>query len=91
KEVGDVEVDGGKKSILKGARLCMYPPKFNLYRCSKGIKKHNIDEKYCLEAQKKIRYGTLTFENTLKITYSDSDLKNIFTYRYYNLKKENSL
>ncbi|PBH17406.1 hypothetical protein BGV21_21445, partial [Clostridioides difficile] len=46
KEVRYVEVDGVKKSILKGARLCMYPPKFNLYRCSKGIKKPNIDYKY---------------------------------------------
>ncbi|WP_095926248.1 rolling circle replication-associated protein [Clostridioides difficile] len=91
KEVRDVEVDGVKKSILKGARLCMYPPKFNLYRCSKGIKKPNIDYKYEFEAQKKIRDGTLTFEKTLKITDSDSDFKNIINYRYYNLKKENSL
>ncbi|PBG20171.1 hypothetical protein BGU81_22895 [Clostridioides difficile] len=91
KEVRDVEVDGVKKSILKGARLCMYPPQFNLYRCSKGIKKPNIDYKYEFEAQKKISDGTLTFEKTLKITDSDSDFKNIINYRYYNLKKENSL
>ena len=30
--------DGTPKRILKGARLQLYPPKFNLYRCSKGIK-----------------------------------------------------
>ncbi|PBH17645.1 hypothetical protein BGV21_21310, partial [Clostridioides difficile] len=84
-------VDGVKKSILKGARLCMYPHKFNLYRCSKGIKKPNIDYKYEFEEQKKISDGKLTFEKTLKITDSDSDFKNIINYRYYNLKKENSL
>ncbi|PBH17877.1 hypothetical protein BGV21_21205, partial [Clostridioides difficile] len=84
KEVSDVEVDGVKKSILKGQRLCMYPPQFNLYRCSKGIKKIHIDYKYEFEEQKKISDGTLTFEKTLKITDSDSDFKNIINYRYYN-------
>ncbi|PBG20170.1 hypothetical protein BGU81_22905 [Clostridioides difficile] len=68
----------------------MYPPKFNLYSCSKSIKKPNIDYKNEFEAQKNISEGTLTFKKTLKITDSDSDFKNIINYIYYNLKKENS-
>ncbi|PBH22712.1 hypothetical protein BGV21_19840 [Clostridioides difficile] len=66
----------------------MYPAQFNLYRCSKGIKKPNIDYKYEFEAQKKISDGTLTFEKTLKITDCDSDFKIIMNYIYDNLKRK---
>lgn len=40
KEV-EIEEDGivKTKQYIKGARLYMYPPQFNLYRCSRGIKK----------------------------------------------------
>ncbi|PBH17910.1 hypothetical protein BGV21_21185 [Clostridioides difficile] len=63
----------------------------NLFLCSKGIKKHKSDDKYEFEEQKKIRDGTLILEKNLKITDSESYCKNIINYRYYNLKKENSL
>ena len=35
--------NGIKKSIVKGGRLFMYPRNFNLYRCSKGLKRPKKD------------------------------------------------
>lgn len=83
----EIEVKGSseKKSILKGARLHMYPPKFNLYRCSKGIKKPLVTYETELEAQKKVSAGTLTFQKTIEISDLDSQFSNKINYRHYNL------
>jgi len=83
----EVEVKGSteKKSILKGARLHMYPPKFNLYRCSRGIKKPVVTYETEKDAQKKISAGTLTFEKTIELSDADSQFKNTINYRHYNL------
>ena len=75
--VKEVEIDGIKKSILKGARLHMYPPKFNLYRFSKGIKKPIVNYETEKKAQKKVSAGTLTFEKTIKLTDADSQFSNV--------------
>jgi len=89
KEV-EVEVDGKKvsKAIIKGGRLHMYPPKFNIYRCSKGIKKPIVDYLLEVEAQKKASAGTLTFEKTIKLSDTDSNFENIINYRHYNLIRD---
>lgn len=34
-----IEIDGEKKSIIKGGRLHMYPPGMNIYRCSRGLRR----------------------------------------------------
>ena len=81
----EVEVDGIKKSILKGARLHMYPPKFNLYRASRGIKKPIVSYENEIEAQKKVSAGTLTFEKTIELSDKDSQFNNTINYRHYNL------
>lgn len=85
--IKEVEVKGSseKKSILKGARLHMYPPKFNLYRASRGIKKPLVTYEVEREAQKKVSAGTLTFEKTIELTDSDSQFSNTINYRHYNL------
>lgn len=87
-DVKEIEVtDGDKKvskAIIKGGRLHMYPPKFNLYRCSKGIKKPIISYQKEIDAQKKVSDGTLTFERTIKLTDCDSNFDNLINYRYYN-------
>jgi len=89
KEV-EVEVDGKKvsKAIIKGGRLHMYPPKFNIYRCSKGIKKPIVNYELEISAQKKISAGTLTFEKTIELSDTDSSFKNIINYRHYNLVRD---
>jgi len=89
-EIKDVETDDEKtgkrikKRIVKGARLHLYPPNFNLYRCSKGIKKPVIE--YMLEknAQKKVRAGTLTYEKTIELD-TQKGFQNTLNYRYYNM------
>ena len=86
--VVEVEVNEGdkkvSKAILKGLRMVLYPPKFNLYRCSRGIKKPIVSYEREIDAQKKISAGTLTFERTIKLTDADSDYSNVINYRYYN-------
>ena len=83
--IKEVEVDGVSKSILKGARLHMYPPKFNLYRASRGIKKPLVTYETEKEAQKKVSAATLTFEKTIELSDSDSQFSITINYRHYNL------
>lgn len=86
----EVEIKGSdkKKSIIKGGRLHMYPPKFNLYRCSRGIKKPIVTYQTEIEAQKKVSAGTLTFEKTIEISDNDSQFSNKINYRHYNLVRK---
>ena len=82
----EIEEDGKKvtKAFIKGLRMVMYPPKFNIYRCSRGIKKPEITYDSEIRAQKKISAATLTFERTIKLVDNDSDYSNTINYRYYN-------
>ena len=63
----------------------MYPPKFNLYRFSRGIKKPIITYETEKNAQKKVSAGTLTFEKTIELSDKDSQFNNTINYRHYNL------
>ena len=86
-EIREVEVKGSneKKSIIKGGRLHMYPPKFNIYRPSRGIKKPVVSYETEKNAQKKVSAATLTFEKTIELSDSDSQFSNTINYRHYNL------
>ena len=93
KEVREVEVTDNrgkksKKSFIKGARLHMYPPQFNLYRYSKGIKKPEIIQTTEEKAQKKVSSAKLTFEKTLVLSDTDKDFERVLNYRYYNLLRK---
>ena len=90
KEV-EVEIDGEtvKKKYIKGGRLHMYPPKFNIFRYSRGIKKPTVELMNADKAEKKVSADTLTFEKTLKIT-NGKDFESILNSRYYNSKREKS-
>lgn len=81
----DLKETGEKKRIIKGARLHMYPPKFNLYRASRGIKKPVVSYETEKDAQKKVSAATLTFEKTIELSDSDSQFSNTINYRHYNL------
>lgn len=72
------------KSIVKGARLSMYPPKFNLYRISRGIKKPVISNETYLQAKQKASGATLTFQKTIFLVDADKEFQNTISYRYYN-------
>lgn len=84
----DDTATGTPKAIIKGARLQFYPPNFNLYRCSRGIKK---PEKYYTtekEAEKKVSGATLTFECTVEISDTETDFNNRFNYRQFNIRRK---
>ena len=91
KQIKDVEVlepNGMKtpKKIIKGGRLHMYPANFNMYRCSRGIKKPAIFKDCEKEVQKIVKASSakLTFEKTISIQDTDTEYKNTLNYRYYN-------
>jgi len=71
------------KAIIKGARLKLYPPGFNLYRFSRGIKRPEIQEMTEQEAQAEISGMPLTYEKTISITDEGGTVRNIINYRTY--------
>lgn len=72
-----------KKSIVKGARLHMYPPGFNIYRTSRGLKRPTVSTMTESEAQKLVGETPLTYEKTISLTDSTGEVKNIINYRTY--------
>lgn len=90
KEVKEVEItengEKKKKYYVKGARLNLYPANFNLYRCSRGIKKPI--EEYMTEeqARKKVSAATLTYDSTHIYTSSEG-FECVIDKKYYNSKR----
>lgn len=87
-EIKEVEIDNNgiieTKKYIKGARLYMYPPQFNLYRCSRGIKKPVVTYRPEEMAQKKVSSAKLTYEKTILLSDKDNDFEKTINYRYYN-------
>ena len=86
KEVEYEDENGEKqtKKYIKGARLCMYPPGFHIFRCSKGIKKPDVSVVEYKNAKEKASSGKLTFTKTVALEDPESDFKNTLQYEYYN-------
>lgn len=59
------EVDGKPKKIIKGGRLYMYPPGFNFYTASRGVKRPITEWELEIKLHKKIGSANPTFERTL--------------------------
>lgn len=86
------------KAVIKGARLNLYPPGFNLYRFSRGIKRPEVWQTTEREAQAEISGMPLTYEKTISITDASGAVRNIINYRTYtktpaesdNSQKENN-
>ena len=84
-----VEVKGKQeKAIVKGARLKLYPPGFNLYRCSRGVKRPEVCQMTEQEAQAEVNGMSLTYEKTISITDEGGTLRNIINYRTYTKPAE---
>lgn len=79
------EVDG--KKYIKGGRLHMYPTGFNIYRCSRGIKRPLVEDMIEHDIKEKVSAATLTFQKTIKVS-NDDGYENIINYRYYNMKRD---
>lgn len=86
----EVEEQGKKveKKFLKGARLCLYPTNFNIYRASRGIKRPKKEEMFNFQAEKKVNAATLTFQKTIELSDNDSKFKSIINYKYYNKSRK---
>lgn len=90
KEVNEIEGIKLKepKSFIKGGRLYMYPPKFNLYRISRGIKKPKKEYYSYHVAKEKIGLVQPTYSKGIKIFDLDNSFANRIIYEYYNTKRK---
>lgn len=88
-KLGEVEAEDEqgrkvKKAVIKGARLHLYPPGFNLYRCSRGVKRPQVLYMTEGEAQEIIKDAPLTYEKTIAVTDREGQTLNVINYRQYN-------
>lgn len=90
KEVDYIDDSGKqkKKRYVKGGRIYMYPPKFNLYRCSRDCKKPIVTYMTEKSAEKKVSSAKLTFQRTVYLEDSETGFENVISYRYYNMLRK---
>ena len=86
KEVVYEDENGEKQSkkYIKGARLCMYPPGFHIFRWSKGIKRPVVSVVDYKTAKEKASSAKLTFTKTVALEDIERGFKNTLQYEYYN-------
>lgn len=77
------ETKNKSKAVIKGARLKLYPPGFNLFRCSRGVKRPEVWQTTEQEARTEISGMSLTYEKTISITDEGGTIRNIINYRTY--------
>lgn len=87
----EYEEDGEKKTkyYIKGGRLPLYPSNFNMYRCSRGVKRPIETMQPYEEAQKKVSAATKTFEKLVKVSDTDTNFETIISKAQYNLLRPN--
>lgn len=76
-----------KKYYIKGARLSMYPPRFRIFRYSKGCKKPVVTMDTYKKAKEKACGGSQTFSKACVLVDENSDFADTIVYEYYNLKR----
>lgn len=94
--LGDVEVDldspvgeikelkdGTKKKFVKGARLKLYPPGMNIYRCSRGVKRPNEFQSTEDEVKALTHNLEPTYANSLEFE-NEQGFRIEITKTYYN-------
>lgn len=79
-----------KKAIVKGARLKMYPPKFNIFRCSRGIKKPDVSYMPYSKAKKIVGNLMPTFERSVEISDDETGFNNTIYTSQFNKKRNQS-
>ena len=72
------------KRFEKFGRLHMYPPQFNIFRYSRGIKIPDTERMTEAEAMERIGDSTLTYEKTLCVLNEETGFRNTLNYRYYD-------
>lgn len=84
--IGDINLDKPKK-FVKGGRLYMYPPNFNLYRISRGIRKPEKQYMSYKNAKEKVGSVKPTYTSSLMIIDDCNDFSNVVVYESYNTKR----
>ena len=75
------------KKYIKGARLVLYPPQFNIYSCSRGIKKPIIYYDIQKNVKNRVSSAKLTFEKSIELVDNEANFNKILNYKYYNSKR----
>ena len=101
KEFTDGNGHTKSKKFVKGGRLYLYPPKMQIIRKSKGIKKPFSEQMTAQEAKKKVSSAKLTFSRTYEVVSETSSgyagtggatdvpkSVNIIRKDYYNSKRK---
>ena len=87
---GDFEGDKVKhlngKKYIKGARLHLYPPGINIYRCSRGIKPPERRKMKFRDIKNIVKDSAPHYTKTYNV--QTDDFENVITYYQYNLKRK---
>ena len=85
-KVIEVKQNGKKvtKALVKGARLALMPPGFNLYRISKGIRKPETVVMTNAEVEQQYNNWVLKHEVTYKVSDASRDFNTIVNKRHYS-------
>lgn len=86
----DDEGRNQKKKFVKGARIYMYPSGMNFYRCSRGVKRPEVEWTTVAKANKKVSADTLTFEKYIRLSDDVTGYTSDLSYRYFNSKRPKS-
>ena len=62
----------------------MYPPNFNIYRCSKGIKKPDVTRQSYKQAMSEVGSAKLTYNRSVILSDTEHNFENTLTYESYN-------
>ena len=78
----------GHKSVIKGARLMLYPPGMNLYRTSRGIKRPTVETMKRYEAEERLEGAKLLNRKAIAIEEPKEaglkDICQVLAYHYYD-------
>lgn len=87
-ETADESGKRQSKTIVKGARLRLYPKGFRLFRKSRGIVPPTVTDCSNAEAMQVVGNAALTYEKTIQIIDDSGKTCNIINYRHYNKKRK---
>lgn len=85
-EIGTQKLKEPKK-FIKGGRLYLYPPNFNLYRISRGIKPPKKEYYQYSYIKEKAGLTEPTYSKALQLSDTDNNFSNKIIYEYYNTKR----
>ena len=78
------------KKFIKGGRLYMYPPNFNLYRISRGIKPPKKEYYQYSYIKEKAGLTEPTYSKAIALT-DDKSFNSKIIYEYYNTKRKEKI